>query len=74
MRSKKIIKLSTAMFGATALLLASASYAGPYHHHWHTVKRTVHYRGDKKIVRKRECKINRNGFRRCYITRRVKYL
>lgn len=61
--------------GLTTMIMAPASQAGWwYRHHWHPQGRVVHFRGCKKIVIQRYCRINRWGVRHCYRVRRVHWV
>ena len=73
--SKKIVTLVVAVAGLMAMLIAPAGQAdGYYRHHWHRAGRSVQYRGCRRIVRSRFCKINRFGERHCYIQRHVRWV
>jgi hypothetical protein len=71
----KIITTLLVCATAASCLAAPISQASPYHrHHWHRAGRSVNYRGCKKIVRQRFCRVNRYGERHCYAQRRVRFV
>ncbi len=61
--------------GLLAMSIATVSEAGPRHHHrWYQAGKKVKVRGCKKTIVRRYCRINRNGVKRCYKTRKVRWV
>ena len=67
---KKFVAAIAGLAGLVSVLIAPASQAGYWRHHWHPVGRSVRYShgGCRKIVKRRYCRI-RHGNRQCYVQR-----
>ncbi|MCH9644198.1 MAG: hypothetical protein K0U29_05310 [Gammaproteobacteria bacterium] len=73
--SRKILTCAAAAVGLAAMLAAPISQAGwRYRHHWHPAGRMIQFRGCRKIVTQRFCRVNRFDEGRCFVQRRVRFV